>query len=658
MTINSITLHNFRQYKDSHKIEFATDPNRNVTLILGENTGGKTTIVQAFHWCLYDVTPNFKDKDIFNKELVRGMRGGDTLEVRVDIQLMYRSVQYNITRRQSMVYGSKPKISRINIEYVDSDGQSKEILTDSSISGTINDILPQELSEYFFLAGEYINTINETKNAKRAIEGLMGITSISNAIEHFRPTLNKSVISQLKAELDTGANTNSVFLNKQLQDCKDKHSNISLQLQDQKTEQDRLQDLIEGVDTQLKNHQNIKLLQQNREQLEKEIKELEQQAIDWDKRIVKDFSNQAFKYFAGSLYAKANDILSNAKDDTLGIPEMHSKSIEYILQRGVCICGCDLSDDKCRTYIERERRNLPPESIGTLLRNFGTRCTEYAQVVDTYRDNIKQDYVAIIQTKDSIADKQERLKQISNQLQDNDVDISKLERDRQEYKSSLARCIHLQNEYNRLIGQLTTEISNTQTKIDSLVVTSDKNKKIKKYIAYAEHIYNWLIESHDNVKNNVKRDVDKAIKDIFDKMYHGKRHLEIDDKYRIKLYNIDSTGTYLTETSSGLDVVKNFAFVAGIVKVARSIASDTANQVNVVEPYPLVMDAPFSNVDATHIANITSMLPDITEQLIVIVMCKDWQHAKATLQNKVGKAYNIVKTSDTISSIQQGDINV
>ena len=63
MIIKSIIMQNFRQYKNENKIEFSVDPDKNVTIVLGVNTSGKTTIVQAFNWCLYETT-TFKSRDM------------------------------------------------------------------------------------------------------------------------------------------------------------------------------------------------------------------------------------------------------------------------------------------------------------------------------------------------------------------------------------------------------------------------------------------------------------------------------------------------------------------------------------------------------------------------------------------------------------------
>ena len=53
MLIKSLRMENFRQFKGTTMVEFSTDPMRNVTIILGDNTFGKTTLLQAFNWCFY-----------------------------------------------------------------------------------------------------------------------------------------------------------------------------------------------------------------------------------------------------------------------------------------------------------------------------------------------------------------------------------------------------------------------------------------------------------------------------------------------------------------------------------------------------------------------------------------------------------------------------
>ena len=53
MIINRLEMYNFRQYIGHQAVDFSTDPEKNVTVLIGINTSGKTTIVRASEWCLY-----------------------------------------------------------------------------------------------------------------------------------------------------------------------------------------------------------------------------------------------------------------------------------------------------------------------------------------------------------------------------------------------------------------------------------------------------------------------------------------------------------------------------------------------------------------------------------------------------------------------------
>ena len=51
MLIKTLRMENFRQFKGTTSVSFSVDPKQNVTVILGDNTFGKTTLLQAFNWC-------------------------------------------------------------------------------------------------------------------------------------------------------------------------------------------------------------------------------------------------------------------------------------------------------------------------------------------------------------------------------------------------------------------------------------------------------------------------------------------------------------------------------------------------------------------------------------------------------------------------------
>ena len=64
MLIKRLKMENFRQFYGENQVVFATAKKKNITLIHGENGVGKTTILNAVLWCMFEkLTPDFEQPD-------------------------------------------------------------------------------------------------------------------------------------------------------------------------------------------------------------------------------------------------------------------------------------------------------------------------------------------------------------------------------------------------------------------------------------------------------------------------------------------------------------------------------------------------------------------------------------------------------------------
>ncbi|MBL3529624.1 MAG: AAA family ATPase [gamma proteobacterium endosymbiont of Lamellibrachia anaximandri] len=62
MILKKVKLTDFRQFYGTVEIEFATSPEKNVTIIHGENGVGKTALLNAIKWAFFaKVTSNFRN---------------------------------------------------------------------------------------------------------------------------------------------------------------------------------------------------------------------------------------------------------------------------------------------------------------------------------------------------------------------------------------------------------------------------------------------------------------------------------------------------------------------------------------------------------------------------------------------------------------------
>lgn len=660
MLIKQITLSNFRQYKEKQLVEFSCDKEKNVTVILGDNTSGKTTLIQAFNWCLYGST-SFKTRELINSESLQEMGPYSQNEVSVEVELQHEERLYVIRRTQTVTKNEPdraPTFARpiLKVEYQETNGEMQEVPSVEA-QNTVNKILPEALSSYFFFDGEHIADINNKGNVVSAVRGLMGLETISEAVDHFDPKKANSVISKLHKELDVGHYEKNLQLKANLYTAKEKLQSLEQRKAQVENEINYFEDRKEELEAKILANAATKVRQEQKVRIERDLNFLQNNQENVEHQIVRDFTKNSYKFFASALYAKVYKVLADAKQDGEGIPKMHSDSIEFILKRGKCICGADLTlNQGAVNNIRYEQSLLPPQHIGTEIREFKKECHRAETEVEDYVDVIRRDYVSIRENANQIDDKKSQLAELSHLLQGN-IDVGKFERDNVENDKLLKEKRSLLVSISSSIGEIKNQIQSLESTINGLQVSTEKNKKINLYISYATKIYEWFKKGYDKAEKEVKEELYASINNLFSQMYHGQRTVEIDENYRITLKVDNGRGVFVNDTSPGLDTVKNFAFIAGIVDLARKKAQTKDNDLEDVqyssEPYPIVMDAPFSNADDKHIANISKVLPQVAEQVILVVMNKDWEYAQPNMNNKVGMLYQIEKNSEIKSSIRR-----
>lgn len=658
MLIKQITLSNFRQYREKQVVEFSCDKEKNVTVILGDNTSGKTTLIQAFNWCLYGET-SFKTKDLINSEALQEMGIMLSKDVSVEIELIHEDKLY-VIRRTQKVTKRAPTCSTpvLKVEYKEPNGEMQEV-SSLQCQSTINKVLPEALSGYFFFDGEHISDINNKGNVVKAVRGLMGLETINEAVDHFSPRSTVSVISKLQKELDVGQDYKHMKLKSDLIDSKGRLQKFEERLAQVKSEIEYFEERSKELSDKILANADTKHRQEEKTRTERDVSFLERNQTAVEQEIVRDFTKNAYKFFALPLYDKVYKVIADAKQDGEGIPKMHSDSIEFILKRGKCICGADLTMNQgAVNHIRYEQSLLPPQHIGTTIREFKRDCQRYQSDITGYAERIQTDYRRIRENANELDDKKTHLAELSRLLQGN-VDVGKFERDKVEIDAQLKQRRDLEISISMRIGETKNQIESFEKQISALQLATDKNKRVNTYIAYAQRIYEWFKKSYDEKEKEVKDELYTSINTLFKQMYHGERIVEVDDKYHITLKVDSGNGVYVNDTSPGLDTVKNFAFIAGIVDLARKKAQQKGDGFDAIEyssePYPIVMDAPFSNADEKHIANISKVLPQVAEQVILVVMNKDWEYAQANMSDKVGMIYQIEKHSEVNSSIRRND---
>ena len=658
MLLKTLRMQNFRQYKGETNVDFACDKDKNVTIILGDNTFGKTTLLQAFNWCFYKVVILPNPDSLLNLDIAAEMPEGGSAEVEVEITLLHSDIEYILTRTQEYVKrngnvtGLNPSIK---VSYKEKDGQTEKV-KDGREDYVINNILPKDLSTYFFFDTERVGAVSSRKDLADSVKGLLGLSVLDNAIKHLGTRQNKkTAVGQFYVSLDTAGDAKAQEALDRIQDAQSRRDIISQQLETATSEIKHYENRKEQLEVILRDNQTTAALQKKKEEIEYRVDlEVKAQATI-TKSLIDDFNNGSMHFYGQPLITQALNFLHEVKVDDKGIKDLTKITLEDILQRGICVCGTELTEGSpaCE-HIKSEMAFVPPESIGTTVRNYKDRLSSFSKASDKIFNGIKSRYEELLRSRNRVQDWNDELVEISEKIKGKDsmstyeaelLDVKGRLRDQQAKRERLIR----EDESKK------NDIERYQKMYDGLLAVSGKNKATMIYIRYAEEILTWLTDTYKEKELYIREELEEQVNMIFERMYHGHRRVSIDSKYQVTLLTTIADQEVASGESEGLNRVKNFAFISGLVALAKNKIVSNAGEVEIdlsSEPYPLVMDAPFSNADETHTSNISKVLPEVAEQVVMFVMKKDWRYAEPAMQNHVGAMYSLNKLSEQHSVLK------
>lgn len=651
MIIHRLEMFNFRQYIGHQSIEFSTDPEKNVTVLIGVNTSGKTTIIRAFEWCLY-AKNGFDDPVLLNSEVRDNMNPGDKQDVWVSITFSHadsngeklytlkRVFTYECSDRTKAdgkleVNLSKPT-EDVSLTYLQADGQTKTPIRKENIYESIDRVLPEDLSDYFFFGGERISSIANRTDLSKAVRGLMRLDVLENARDHI-----KEVLKKFSNNIDTTGDERAQAAKAGLETAKKRLEQYGIARDNAQKEMEYYQ--------KKETEYNIELSKSNAEQVKKAKAERDRtnQALNSEKtrleKAIKSyvdlFNRRPYAFFGMPEIKKSLEFLQDVNAEVECVPGMNQDATSFLLKRGICICGTHL-DPGSKPYqlVMQEHRKLPPETIGAVVMNYKHVAEGYLAGSESYYSDLEDAYKEIRSIQRHIGELEEDVENQSKQILD-DTDAKAIESKRREAHT---KYLDAKDDYDQAIadiGGCNRDIKNYQEAIEKYAKSSTKNRRLMRYITYTTVIRDWLTNTYEEKEKKVRTELEKRVNQNFKKMYHGVRSIIIDDKYRVKYSDVT------TEESDGLKAVKSFAFIASLVSMAKDRILDD-DEMQLGQVYPLVMDAPFSNVDEIHINNICQILPNTANQVIMAVMQKDWEYAAKNLNQYVGKSYSIVKDRD------------
>lgn len=657
MLLKYLKLKDFRQFKgEQPAIVFSTDLEKNVTVIMGENGSGKTTFAQAFTWCLYGDT-DFEDKSMLCKATAQSMLPGDEETVRAELALIHNNIDYTIIREQRYSKDSNGNLKRpsntiFKIAFKNKDGQ-QDFIKDLETDIRMKEILPKELSKYFFFDGERIgNMSKEIRKGKsnefaQAVRGLLGLSAFTAALDHLKGKPPKvSVIRSYNESYDAKSDFKIAQYSKEIEEFEAKIEKIEQRLIEIDNEENLASDKCNELSEKIKENANSEIMAREKEKLKHKMNSLIQSKESGIKSLLNIFNSKSPAYLAQKLMKDSLQSLSEADKLDKGIPDIHARTIEFLIKRKFCLCGnkIEFGNDAYKE-LNKVLDYIPPQSIGSLIGQFVRECELKTNSIDTFYEDFSDKYSIIRDFDNNYAEMQSEITIIEESLK-NMPNIGELQKDLMRYEKMLREVRSERDGLNRQKGGFETSRDRKDTERQELTLKDENNRKIEVYKAYAQYMFDSLDKLYKEKEAETRIELEKNVNEIFKSIYNGGFSLAIDEKYNIQIVVNDFDGfNNDVETSTAQSISVIFAFIAGVIKMARQ-SKNPENEMLVSEPYPLVMDAPLSAFDKTRIKTVCDALPKVAEQVIIFIKDTDGEIAEENMGSKVGKRYSFDKKTE------------
>ena len=654
MLLKRIKYHNFRPFIGDQEILLdVVDEDKNVVVLLGDNTHGKSTFVLSFVWCLYGES-RFNEKDsILNARVARELKTGETDTAFVEIEFEDDSTQYTIRRTQrfeKLADGNiKNGIDEAEMTRTDKDGVTRRVQK-SDISSIVKTILPMDLSTYFFFEGEKDNEINKAELGD-AVRTLLGLAAFGNMKFHIygphtaRNYYSNSVMGMFES-MQAGLSSGEVDrilakkydLENKLSEYQKEKDIYEVNINDYMQKKDRIEE-------KLRQAEPSKQLQKNRDELEKFIQKASKDLQKCQSKLVDSFGKKSMHLFIKPLLEPAMARMEAMDVVDKGIRGIDAQALDELLARKKCLCGTELREGSM-AYKELMKYYdiLPPKAVGTLITELEDSMAESSQNCTDFIKEFDGNYEDILELRNSINEYEKEVAEISKQLAEmEECDIATLEETKRNYARNIRDLTEKKETVIANISAVESDITSINKKFNESKDKSEKSAKYHLYFKYAEEIYNWLNREYGKSEKDMLKRLNKNVSHIFNEMYNGKRQVSIDENYKfIMTYDggkVDTTG--------GLRAIQYFSYVGGLVKLAHDVMNERNKTLaKLGEQYPLVLDAAFSHADEKHTKNISKELAKCTSQLIFALMYKDWRYAKEGIDTKVARVYYFEKIDE------------
>lgn len=648
MRISKIEFENFRNFKGHGEIKCSTDGK--VTIIYGKNGDGKTTLHQLFQWVFYGAVHFNKTTSdtLYNLSFESEQPYNSTFQVMGRIDFEHVNEHYSLTRTityRKELDSSSIVSEELELNHLDSDDNWKRI---DRPQETIEKLLPSGLSDYFFFDGENmiadlrVKGRDSAKNLRKALYSIFDLDILESALKHIGDTdLKTTVLGRLylsKSSISSGSDINATKTN--IENAQNKIEEYKTMIGKDEEEKAAKKELISSISEQIGSTRS-------KEEYERERKGLVRQRDAFLGNISSEmtqFGDMVISDFPQLLISKAVEDAKkriHLKVEDSKLPQgLDKRLIHYLinLSTSKCICGRDLTEEH-KEHIKGFLDMMPPNNYDNMYMNFSTQAKQWGKGYS--REKIESFIKQVIDNQEQAKACDAKIRELDED-EKNSKDIEDLIVDRKNAESRVSEIEANLIKANGELEKYKMFLKKEMKKFDSLTEQTKINKVAMRKIDIMKTVRDYFKECLDDESEKYSKLLQDNIQSLLNMMLTSKRTVSVSPEFAVKV--VDS---YKDESKSeGQFAVVSFAYIGGILKLVSDVENLSGKE------YPLVLDGPFSKLDADQRQNVIDCIPKFAPQVILF--------SKDSLQDYfapdvIGRVYTIQSNDEkNIASVKEG----
>lgn len=617
MILNKLTLNNFRQFRGSHEIGFAFSKDKNVTLIIGLNTFGKSTILNAIHFALFgDVQSDFDDPTHL---LNFGAERNNDPHLKVALEFEFEGSRYIIEREKKYHYhaGGQTK-STDTVRAFQIDERSGNWAPVPHHQTLINRAIPKEMAPHFIFHGEKRVDSFKTSATKRqvgdAIRKILGCNLIETALDdlaRLSKKLGTAAGMDVGEQVLKGMQENLDSLYKQVE----LRSERIQQLEDQN---DLAEAKVEQLDAILRDHQQTQKLQHTLDNLRTQLGRKQEDSQIAFRRMCNWFATGAISAVSDAAAESALSAIDEEEFKGTIPPDYQESFIRELLEREMCICGRELKKGSeaqaavTALIVKGGRKDVLDAALKTkaAAERYQRQAADSRTNYILYEKQFRQIKQEISSLEAQIQEHEERLRGIDI------VELRQHAESREKLKAGNRQRDQEIGKLKREITDINQHIREQKGKFERALRGKPEYEKRKKALGVVDH----LIEFLDNQLRLYEEEARKMILDLTNSNLahmHRAKEAYFDDKFNLRLRDKD---THIEAgKSTGEAQLLVLAFTTALIQFCSQREGRKDLLLTPGTVAPLILDAPFGQLDSVFQGAAISWIPRMAKQVILLV---------------------------------------